>query len=108
MSSIRFNGLANQNKVLDTLGSTNRHNLARLLGGYSYVSKLTDYPTRLTAVYFIANKTGALQSFVKFWVRCGYPLGLRAHRLDSDNGKGMSIRPKRCGLGSTYSLPVSE
>lgn len=80
------------------------------IGGYSYMSKFTDYRTRIKAVYFIKNKNEALSTFVNFNRDVAVPLGLRVHRVHSDNGKEYVNREfrdycKTIGVVQSFTAP---
>ena len=58
------------------------------LGGYKYVSKISDEHTRWTEIYLLKSKDGALHAFQSFVQSMVIPSGVRVERLRADKGKG--------------------
>ena len=58
------------------------------LGGYKYVSKISDEHTRWTEIYFLKSKDGALHAFQSFVQSMVIPSGVHVERLRADKGKG--------------------
>ena len=61
------------------------------LGGYKYVSKISDEHTRWTDIYLLKNKDGALHAFQSFVQSMVIPSGVRVERLRADEGKGPQL-----------------
>ena len=57
------------------------------LGGYKYVSKISDEHTRWTEIYLLKSKGGALHAFQLFVQSMVIPCGVRVERLRADKGK---------------------
>ena len=61
------------------------------LGGYKFVSKISDEHTRWTEIYFLKSKDGALHPFQSFVQSMVIPSGVRVERLRADKGKGSKL-----------------
>ena len=61
------------------------------LGGYKYVSKISDEHTRWTEIYLLKSKDGALHAFQSFLQSVVIPSGVRVERLRADKGKGPQL-----------------
>ena len=61
------------------------------LGGYKYVSKISDEHTRWTEIYLLKSKDGALHAFQSFVQSMVIPSGVRIERLRTDKGKGPQL-----------------
>ena len=61
------------------------------LGGYKYVSKISDEHTRWTEIYLLKCKDGALHAFQSFVQSMVIPSGVRVERLRADKGKGPQL-----------------
>ena len=61
------------------------------LGGYKYVSKISDERTRWTEIYFLKGKDGALHAFQSFVHSMVIPSRVRVERLRADKGKGPQL-----------------
>ena len=57
------------------------------LGGYKYVSKISDEHTRWTEIYLLKSKDGALHAFQSFVQSMVIPSGVHVERLRADEGK---------------------
>ena len=58
------------------------------LGGYKYVSKISDEHTRWTEIYLLKSKDGALHAFQSFVQSMVIPSGFRVERMGADKGGG--------------------
>ena len=56
------------------------------LGGYKYVSKISDEHTRWTEIYLLKSKDGALHAFQSFVHSMVISSGVRVERLRADKG----------------------
>ena len=56
------------------------------IGGYKYVSKITDEYAKWTAVYLLTNKNQALKSHQLFFGSTVIPFGSRIVRWRADKG----------------------
>ena len=61
------------------------------LGGYKFVSKISDEHTRWTEIYLLKSKDGALHAFQSFVHSMVIPSGVRVERLGADKGKGPQL-----------------
>ena len=61
------------------------------LGGYKYVSKISEEHTRWTEMYILKSKDGALHAFQSFVQSMVIPGGVRVERLRADKGKGPQL-----------------
>ena len=61
------------------------------LGGYKYVSKISDEHTRWTEIYLLTSKDGALHAFQSFVQSMVIPSGVRVERLRADKEKGPQL-----------------
>ncbi|CAM9730603.1 unnamed protein product, partial [Ascophyllum nodosum] len=57
-----------------------------VLGGYKYVSKISDENTRWTEIYLLKSKDDALHVFQSFVLLMVIPSGVRVERLRADKG----------------------
>ena len=57
------------------------------LGGYKFVSKISDEHTRWTEICLLKSKDGALHAFQSFVQSMVIPSGVRVERLRADKGK---------------------
>ena len=57
------------------------------LGGYKYVSKISDEHTRWTEIYLLKSKDGAFHAFQSFLQSMVIPSGVRVERLRADKRK---------------------
>ena len=56
------------------------------VGGYKYVSKISDEYTRWTEIYLLKSKDGALHALQSFVQSMAIPRGVRVERLRADKG----------------------
>ena len=61
------------------------------LGGYEYVSKISDEHTKWTEIYFLESKDGALHAFQSFVQSMVIPCGVRVEKLRADKGRGPQL-----------------
>ena len=61
------------------------------LGGYKYVSKMSDEHTRWTEIYLLKSKGGALHAFQSFVQSMVIPSGVRVERLRAEKGEGPQL-----------------
>ena len=61
------------------------------LGGYKYVSKVSDEHTRWTEIYLFKSKDGALHAFQSFVQSMGIPSGVCVERLRADKEEGAQL-----------------
>ena len=61
------------------------------LGGYKYVSKISDEYTRWTEIYLLKSKDGALHAFQSFVQSIMIPSGVCVELLRADKGKGPQL-----------------
>ena len=61
------------------------------LGGYKYVSKISDEHTRWTEIYLLKSKDGALHAFQSFVQSMVIPNGVRVEWLRADKRKGHQL-----------------
>ena len=61
------------------------------LGGYKYVSKISDEHTRWTEIYLLKSKDGGLHAFQSFVQSMVIPSGVRVEWLRADKGKGPQL-----------------
>ena len=61
------------------------------LGGYKFVSNISDEHTRWTEIYLLKSKDGALHAFQSFVQSMVIPSGVRVERLRADKGKGPQL-----------------
>ena len=66
------------------------HFTLEALGGYKYLSKISDEHTRWTEIYLLTSKDGALHAFQSFVQSMVIPSGVRVERL-RENKEGEFI-----------------
>ena len=61
------------------------------LGGYKYVSKISDEHTTWAEIFLLKSKDGTLHTFQSFVQSMVIPSGVRVERLRADKGKGTQL-----------------
>ena len=69
------------------------------LGGYKYVSKISNEHTRWTEIYLLKSKDGALHAFQSFVQSMVIPSGVRVEWLRADKGNGPQLLMHELPLG---------
>ena len=72
----------------------------KTLGGYKFVSKISDEHTRWKEIYLLKSKDGALRAFQSFVQSMVIPSGVRAERLRADKERGLHFNYKSFRLGT--------
>ena len=67
------------------------HFTPEALGGYKYVSKISDEHTRWTEIYPLKSKDGVLHAFQPFVQSMVIPSGVRVEGLGTNKGKGPQV-----------------
>ena len=79
------------------------------LGGYKYVSKISDEHTKWTKMCILKSKDGALHIFLSFVQSMAIPSGVRVKRLKADIGGefiGNDFKDYCTQTGNCWSTPA--